>query len=183
MKIAVIGYSGAGKSTLARQLGETFGVPVLHLDAVGWSEGWRLRDGDEARSTMAAFLDAYDGWVVEGNWSKLDRGRRYVEADLIVMLDFPRVRCLWRAWKRYLSNRGMEREDMAAGCPEKFDLAFVRWILHEGRTRSERGRYERVVADHLDKSVVLKNPRDVAAFLKSVRERASAKDADLRPAS
>lgn len=90
MKIAVIGYSGAGKSTLARRLGEAFGEPVLHLDAVGWSEGWRLRDVDEARSIMTAFLDAHDGWVVEGNWSKLDRGRRYVEADLTVMLDFPR---------------------------------------------------------------------------------------------
>ncbi|MBC2890384.1 DNA topology modulation protein FlaR [Gordonibacter massiliensis (ex Traore et al. 2017)] len=174
MKIAVIGYSGAGKSTLARQLGEAFGAPVLHLDAVGWSAGWRLRDVDEARSIVAAFLGAHDGWVVEGNWRKLDRGRRYAEADVVVMLDFPRARCLWRAWRRHRSNQGAEREDMAAGCPEKFDLAFVRWILHDGRTRSERDRYERVAADFPDKMVVLKNPRDVAAFLESMREHARA---------
>ena len=50
----------------------------------------------------------------------------------------------------------------------------MRWILHDGRTRSERDRYERVAADFPDKMVVLKNPRDVAAFLESMREHARA---------
>ena len=43
MKIAVLGYSGSGKSTLARKLGELYGVPVLHLDAVQFLPGWRER--------------------------------------------------------------------------------------------------------------------------------------------
>lgn len=172
MKVAVIGYSGAGKSTLARQLGEVFGVPVLHLDAVGWAEGWKLRDVDEARAMVHAFLDANDGWAIDGNWSKFDGGRRYVEADVVVMLNFPRWRCLGRAWRRYRKNRGVERVDRAKGCPEKFDLEFLRWILWGGRSKEQRARYERIVADHSNKTVVLRRPREVAAFLEAQRQRA-----------
>lgn len=169
MKVTIIGYSGAGKSTLARQLGAAYGVPVLHLDAVGWAEGWELRDVEEAQAAVRGFLDDSDGWIVDGNWRRLDGGRRFIEADLVVMLDFPRWRCFWRVWRRFLAARRTVRAGMAEGCPEKFDLAFARWVLHDGRTARERARYERIVADHADKAVVLRRPREVASFLKALR--------------
>lgn len=43
MKIAVIGYSGSGKSTLSRKLGEKYGLPVLHIDAVEFKPNWVIR--------------------------------------------------------------------------------------------------------------------------------------------
>ena len=40
MKIAILGTSGSGKSTLAKRLGETYGLPVLHMDTVHFLPGW-----------------------------------------------------------------------------------------------------------------------------------------------
>jgi len=39
-RIAIIGPGGAGKSTLARQIGAALSLPVIHLDAHYWHEGW-----------------------------------------------------------------------------------------------------------------------------------------------
>lgn len=56
MKIAVIGYSGAGKSTLAKRLGEHFGIPILHLDAIHHAAGWKERPDDDMRADLQVFL-------------------------------------------------------------------------------------------------------------------------------
>ena len=39
-RILVIGCSGAGKSTLSIELSERLQLPVVHLDALFWNEGW-----------------------------------------------------------------------------------------------------------------------------------------------
>lgn len=165
MKIAVIGYSGAGKSTLARRLGALCGAPVLHLDAVGWQAGWVQRDKAELRALVQAFLDEHDAWVVDGNWQRADDGRRFEESDLIVLLAFPRWRCLVRALRRLVANCGSTRADMAPGCTEKFDRQFFWWIVRDGRVPAIRERYRRILETHGAKTVVLSTPRAVGRFL------------------
>ena len=43
----IIGSSGAGKSTFARRLGESTGLPVVHLDRLFWNPGWAETPKDE----------------------------------------------------------------------------------------------------------------------------------------
>lgn len=69
MRIAIIGYSGSGKSTLAAQLGQSYGVPVLHLDSVHWLPGWVERAREEEKALVRAFLDQNESWVIDGNYS------------------------------------------------------------------------------------------------------------------
>ena len=164
MRIAVLGYSGAGKSTLARALGEKYGCPVLHLDQVQFTAGWRERDRAEALALVREFQTRPD-WVIDGNYTKFDQARRLALAERIVLLEFPRRICLPRAVKRWLQYRGRTRESMAEGCVEKLDWAFLRWILWEGRTRAVRDRYRAIRAAYPDKTVVLKTPAQVRAFL------------------
>lgn len=58
------------------------------------------------------------------------------EADCIVFFNFNRVNCLYRAFRRYLTYRGKTRPSMAEDCNEKFDFAFVKWILLDGRSKN-----------------------------------------------
>ena len=82
MRIAIIGYSGSGKSTLAAQLGQAYGVPVLHLDSVHWLPGWVERAREEEKALVRAFLDRNKSWVIDGNYSALYYEERLEKAEL-----------------------------------------------------------------------------------------------------
>lgn len=164
MKIAVLGYAGAGKSTLARTLGERYNIPVLHLDTVQFTPNWQERDRAEAHRMVHAFMENRD-WVIDGTYSKFEFERRLEEADQIIFLNFSRFTCFFRAWKRYFSFRGKHRPDMADGCNEKMDPEFIWWLLWKGRTRQKREKFQRVLDAYPEKTVVLKNQREMDRFL------------------
>ena len=172
MKIALLGYSGSGKSTLAAFLGRCYNAPVLHLDAVHHLPGWQERPREEERALVAAFLDAHDAWVIDGNYSKVHYERRLEEADRIIMLLFPRFACLWRVWRRYRRYRGIARPDMAAGCEEKLDGEFIRWVLWAGRTRRARDRYRAVRNRYPEKVVVLRGQRALDRYAREISRNA-----------
>ena len=167
MKIAVIGYCGAGKSTLARALGERYGIPVLHFDRVHWAPGWRERDKTEAHQIAHQFMEQPE-WVIDGNYMKYEFQRRMSEADAIIFLDFPRLNCLVRAWKRYFHYRGMTRADMTEGCPEKMDPKFMWWILWKQRTKKKKEEFRRLLAEYPDKAVVLKSQKEIDKYLEGL---------------
>lgn len=167
MKIAVLGYSGAGKSTLARALGERYGVPVLHFDTVQFTPNWQVRDREEAHRMVHAFMENPE-WVMDGTYSKFEYEHRLNEADTIIFLNLPRLVCFCRAWKRYFCFRGRSRPDMADGCCEKMDREFVWWLLWEGRTRQRREKFQKVLEQYPEKTVVLKSQKDIDRYLEGL---------------
>lgn len=125
-KIIVIGSGGAGKSTLARRLGEMTGIEVIHLDKLHWKPNWTETPKDEWREIVEKEL-AKDAWIMDGNFGGTMEMR--IEAcDTVVYLDLPRTLCFYRALKRIGKYWNTTRPDMGAGCAEKFDLKFLRWV-------------------------------------------------------
>jgi adenylate kinase family enzyme len=125
-RIAIVGPGGSGKSTLAIRLGEITGLPVVHLDVEYWGPGWTPMDPVEWSRTVDR-LAAGERWIIDGDF--IDTlPARLARADLVVFLDFPRWRCLWRVIRRRAVYRPGTRPDMAPGCDETLDLGFVRWI-------------------------------------------------------
>jgi len=162
-RVVVVGSGGAGKSTFSRRLGALTGLPVVHLDDLYWRPGWEPTPVDEWRAVQARVVTE-PRWIVDGNYSAtLDV--RLERADTVVFLDFPRALCLSRALWRVARNHG--RAVQAAGCPERFDGEFIRWIWSY-RTRS-RPRVLDAIArhrSHLD-LVCLTRPRDARRWLAS----------------
>lgn len=170
MKIAILGYSGSGKSTLAKRLGDLYGLPVLHLDTVEFLPNWEKRGLSEKQRIASDFMRGNDGWVIDGNYSKLFREERLEQADMIVMLLFDRFNCLWRVIKRYRTFKGRTRPDIGDGCAEKLDAEFIWWILHEGRTKSKKAGYKAIREKYPDKVTVLKNQRQLDEFMRRLEE-------------
>ena len=163
MKILVMGYSGAGKSTVAQILGRKHHCPVLHLDTVQFRENWQEREAGEAEKLAEEFLENRS-WVIDGNYmGRFSFARRCREADWIILLLLPRHICLYRALKRYWQNRGRVRDSMAAGCEEKMDWEFIRWILWEGRRKEYRNGFRRLAEENCRKTLVCKSARRAAA--------------------
>ncbi len=167
MKIAIMGHSGSGKSTLARQLGDKYGLPVLHFDSIHFLPGWVETDRPYKREKVNAFLDGHpEGWVIDGNYLQVCADRRFAEADYILYLDFPRRVCLPRAIRRLVMYRGKTRPDMAQGCPEKIDLDFLKWLIWQGRTPRKLQEFLAVKERYPDKFQHFKTPKQLKKELK-----------------
>ncbi|MGN0814017.1 MAG: DNA topology modulation protein FlaR [Candidatus Coproplasma sp.] len=162
MKICVIGYSGAGKSTLARILGEKYGVPVLHLDSVYWYGDWQNLDFEQMDKRVKEFLSANQNWVIDGNYYSYSP-ERFAECDMLIFLNYNRFYCFFQALKRYKKYRGTPRPDCP--CNEKFDWEFMRWILHDGRTKQKRQKINSVLSGCKGERLIFKNRKKLNLWL------------------
>jgi adenylate kinase family enzyme len=167
MKIAIIGFSGCGKSTLAKKLSQKYKTEALYLDTVHWLPGWKERGVDEKKSIVEDFLNKNDSWVIDGNYKKILFERRMEEAVLIIYMCFNRFVCLNRVIKRYNQNKGKSRESMTEGCEERLNREFLCWVFSKGRTRSKKKFYNDIVEKYPNKSIVIRNQKQLDEFEKS----------------
>lgn len=165
-KIVIIGCGGAGKSRLARRLGDMLDLPVIHLDALYWRPGWEITPRDEWTRTVEGLLEG-ESWIIDGNYSgTLDI--RLPAADTVIFLDFPRALCMWRVILRFLKFHGRTRPDLAHDCPEKLGGEMLRWVWDYRRSRRP-GVLERLSRLPKENVVILRKPREVERYLRSVR--------------
>jgi len=168
-RIMVMGSSGSGKSTMAKRLGESTGLPVVHLDSISWSPGWveTPKDIFEAKLREAADRPA---WIIDGNYRSWGLDYRLERADTVIFLDFSRCTCLLRALKRWVKYYGRTRPDLGEGCPEKIDMWLIKWIW--GYPKRARGKtLEWLSAIGPPKQAYhLKGNRAVKRFLDEIRK-------------
>lgn len=160
----VIGVSaGAGKSTLARRLGEELEIEVIHLDRLYWRPGWVESPLDEFRASQQENVQK-EKWIIEGNYSN-SFDIRAEKADTIVYIELPLSICLYRVVKRWITNIGKNRPDMADGCAEKLDWKFIKFIVKTYNQR-KKTMAERIEAFRKKKKKVyiLKSEKEVRSF-------------------
>lgn len=166
-KIILIGSGGSGKSTLARQLGEKLKIKVYHLDALFWKPNWIGAPKDEQRKVQNDLVKEEE-WIIDGNYGGT-MDIRLNAADTIIFLDFPRIICVFRAFKRMVQYRNKIRPDMGEGCEERFSVEFFKWIWEYPKTKRP-GILKRL--EQLSKNkvvIILKSPKDVKHFLVKVQ--------------
>jgi adenylate kinase family enzyme len=162
-RISIVGISGSGKSTLANNLGKKLNLPVFHLDKYYWDVGWKERYATkEEFNNVARVFAEQDKWIIDGNYrGTLDF--RLERADVIIFLDFPKWRCIWRVVKRAFDRK--QPFDKTEGVKEKVDWFLIKWILNYP-TDVMRER----VLKYVDKKrvYILKNNRDISDLLSSL---------------
>ena len=165
-KIAIIGSGGAGKSTFARQLSTKLNIEVYHLDAILWKTNWTGTPKDEQKRIQHELI-ANESWIIDGNYgSTLDI--RLNAADTIIFLDIHRLICLYRAIKRILQYRNRTRPDMAEGCEERFDPAFLKWIWKYPQTRRPATINKLEKLSEEKKVIILHSPKEVKRFIENL---------------
>ncbi len=165
MKIQIIGYSGSGKSTFAKRLAEYYNTPLLYLDSVHFKENWEENDREVFSNKVKEVVEL-DSWIIEGNYFSIVP-ERFDKCDIIFYFKFNRFKCLYGALRRYFKYRKQERESMAKGCVEKFDFEFFKWIMHDGRTKKNKRKYQSAVSNCSNVYVFTKR-RQVNKYLGSL---------------
>jgi len=164
-KIMVIGVSaGAGKSTFARRLGELTGIEVTHLDRLYWKLNWIEASPEEFLAAQQQVVQQ-ERWIMEGNYAKTVHIRE-PHADTVIYLELPLRVCLYRVLKRRVQYHGKTRQDIADGCKEKIDKAFLKFIVktYGARKKTMMERMRRYAME--GKTVhYLKTPAQIDGFL------------------
>lgn len=158
MKIAVLGYAGSGKTYLSDYLSEKNNIPVLHLDDIKWDKEWKPVDDSVVLPKVAEFMQK-ENWIIDGFYSYLMLDKRLEDADLIVLLQLPRLTCFYRAIKRTKSRR-------PDGYKNDLNWWFVKFTLFGCRNKERRQYYDKIAEKYNNKTVVLKTKQQVEKFMK-----------------
>ena len=161
-RIMIIGCGGSGKSTLARQLGEKTKLPVVHLDKLFWRPGWVSLPKEEFDRLHREAISR-EKWIIDGNFDRTIP-ERLQHCDTVIYLDFSRFACLLGVVKRVITSYGRVRPDMGAGCPERFDPDFLKWVWNFNKNKRERN-YRLLNETEGVRVIILKNRRMVEKFL------------------
>lgn len=129
------------------------------------ARSWVESSREELEAALAPIL-AQERWLIDGNYGGT-LAARIERADTIVYLDYPPWLCLRRALKRVLRFRGKVRPDMAEGCPERFNLEFLLYIMNWNR--GPRPRIEAKLKGHEGKVRRFRHPRGLEGWLQSLR--------------
>ena len=140
----VIGGPGSGKSTIAKRLHSLTKLPLFHLDQLYWRPGWQITAKYEWERLVAE-LAARDKWIMDGGYSNTFH-IRMPQADTIIWLDLPRHISFPRVLKRIALGYGRVREDLAPGCPERLDWAFLKWAWTFQRAHAAK--YKQALVEH-----------------------------------
>ncbi|PJZ18567.1 topology modulation protein [Bacillus cereus] len=165
-KIILIGSGGSGKSTFAKQLGNKLNIKVHHLDALFWKPNWEGVPKEEQR-TVQNELVKEDEWIIDGNYGET-MDIRMNAADTIIFLDIHRTICVYRAFKRVVQYRNKTRPDMGAGCEERFDLQFFKWIWEYPNVKRPTIITKLEQLPEEKKVIVLKSSSEVRKFLERI---------------
>lgn len=165
-RIILIGCPGSGKSTMALKIHEITGLPAVHLDRLWWLPGWQETTKEDFDQKLLQELEKPE-WIIDGNFSRT-LPKRLEYSDTVVFLDYPRRVCLWGVVKRVMRSYGKSRPDMGEGCPERFDLSFLRYIWHF-RKKNEQRYLEMLKELNGQEVVILRSRREGERWLSQLK--------------
>ena len=122
-RIQIIGASGSGKSYIAAELGEIFGLPVIHMDLHFWRPDWEKTDAEVFTKHMCELMEQQK-WIMEGAFSNLPElmAARLEKSDLVIFLNVSERECLENIksrvgkkrpdWPEYLPEDGKDLKDL-----------------------------------------------------------------------
>ncbi len=163
-KAIVIGCPGSGKSVFSRELHAITGLPLYHLDRIGWRADRTMIPKEELRRRISEIC-ATDAWIIDGNYGATMELRMSC-CDTIVFLDYPTEVCYDGIMKR----RGTARPDMPwVESPDEIDPEFTDFVLRYN-TVNRPVVLERI-QKYADREVhVFKSRAEANAFLESIEQ-------------
>ena len=165
MRIAIIGNCGSGKSILATKLHKILNIPVYHLDQYCWNPGWQKVDRVLFEKKHQEICDK-DEWIIDGIARRVFE-YRVQRADIVIFLDIPTWRCLYRILKRAFTCFGKVRDSSAAECFESFpSFEFLKFIVMFNKNRKPI--IEDILQKYKDKKkiFVVKNNNEIRNLIK-----------------
>ncbi len=167
MKIAITGPSGSGKTSLAAELARRYGLRHVEIDALHHGLNWQSCGPVVLRERVLAALDG-DDWVTDSTYKTMLGDLVVDRADVLVWLDLPVPRVMWRLLRRtHVRNR--DRVELWNGNVEPGWRESVPYLILPALRCAIRNRRE-FPKRYMGRNVVrLCSDAEVRAFVQSIQ--------------
>ena len=159
-------------------------MPHVELDALHWEPNWTAAETEVFRRRVTEALQG-DGWVVDGNYSKV-RDLIWPKATDVVWLDYALALKMWRLFRRTL-RRSMTGEELWNGNRERFRTGFMSrdslfvWLLRTHWSRRRRFPESFAQPAHVHLRVArLRSPRETKRWLAGLERAEPGTNSDPR---
>lgn len=156
-RIAIIGCGGSGKSTIAKHLSTLLDLPLTHLDAIFYDQGWNPLPHEEFAAEQEKLV-AGERWLIEGNYAST-LPIRLTAADTVIFLDLPAITCLWGILQRRWRYRGGQHHQ--DGVFDRITVSFIKYIW--GYRKTMRPKVIALTAEHGSGATLIVLPSRKAA--------------------
>ena len=171
MRIAITGPSGSGKTTLAAEIARTLGLRLVEIDALHHGPNWESCGTDVLRERVLAAIEG-DGWVTDSTYHGMLGNLVSDRADILVWLDLPIPRVMWRLLRRtHVRNR--DRTELWNGNVEPGWRESTRYLIWPALRRAFANRREFPERYPHQDVRRLRSDRDVRAFVQSIQATAT----------
>ncbi|KAF7347220.1 adenylate kinase [Mycena venus] len=119
-RIHLVGNSDRSRkqSTVGKELSRVLNIPLISLDTLYFTLGWGHVSTSEFRAKVkAAFADAPDGWIVDGNYGNRLGNIVQSQCTDIIWLDPPLLLYFPRIFIRTVLGLLGLRPPCSPGCP------------------------------------------------------------------
>lgn len=176
LRVNVVGLSGSGKSTLARHLSDVLRAEYVEMDRLYHGPNWTEPTRTEFRERIAHVIQG-DRWVLDGNYHGKTFDLKWERATLIVWVNTPFFKNMWRSTRRAIQRAWTQEEIWpGTGNRESFRMSFfsrdsvVLWALTNYRKIQQR--YSAVRTDpewaHI-RFIELRRQQDIVKFVDHVK--------------
>ncbi len=96
---------------------------------------------------------------------------RILHVDIVIFLDIPIYKCLYRVYKRAIMNFGNVYFSSAVGCPERgIDLKFLKFII--GFNKKGKSVIKKILQQYSEskKIFIVKNKYELDTVIKKIKE-------------
>jgi adenylate kinase family enzyme len=175
-RVVVIGTTGSGKTSLARRIAAVIDARHVELDALFHGPGWTPAPDDVFRARIEDAMAA-PRWVLDGSYRRLTADLVWPRAGVILWLDYPFPRVMWRLLRRTLV-RGLRRQELWNGNRESLRAQFLTNDSLFVWARKSHWRHRTEYPEHFraqgvqDRVVRLRSPAQAERWLADLRSRA-----------
>jgi adenylate kinase family enzyme len=161
-RIHICGIYGCGKTTLAKNISKILNIPHYSLDDIKYLAKYSQIRPIEERIKMVNAICDNPSWITEGSWSNYAE-EAFKKADLVILMNYPKLKCSFRVLKRYFTRKGYEQDTFFGTL--RLILEIFRYHYKKRPVSLEE--HKNLIRKHKKRVIILRSDNTSERFLKN----------------
>jgi len=160
-KIFILGITASGKTTLAKKISKKTNLTHYGLDWIVYKKNWEIKHNEKTRDKKLKEIIKKKKWIIEGAYKDDWILPVIKNADLIILLQFPRHILMKRVFTRYIKNKINKKNRSKNNFKGMLGLLKYSYSYNNHNFSAHKNMTKR----HKKEVIILKNKKQIKQFL------------------